>query len=46
VEALYVFAGCRTRETMRTFANHRVMAATVTSEELVPRRDAIAEYRR
>lgn len=42
VEGLYVFAWCRTREELRTFALHRVLSATPTAEAFVPRRDALA----
>jgi predicted DNA-binding transcriptional regulator YafY len=42
-EALYVVAWCRTRETSRMFAVHRIMAADLTNEPFVPRREVVTE---
>jgi predicted DNA-binding transcriptional regulator YafY len=42
-EALYVFAWCRMRDEMRTFAIHRIVRAELTKEPFAPRRGAVVE---
>lgn len=42
-EALYLFAWCRLRDQLRTFALHRIVTAQLTGDHFAPRRDAIAE---
>ncbi|MCX5746574.1 MAG: WYL domain-containing protein, partial [Proteobacteria bacterium] len=45
VESLYVVAWCRSRDALRTFAIHRILAVTDTVMDFVPHRDAVAAMR-